>query len=178
MAMSVYRQMITGQAECLQAIKNEIGMKTSCMPFAIKLMTALSDLAPKTVQEELYAANVLLAGLQTLMQGGIVAEDYDKIDFVKRGKVVVASARVEAFLRASARKGYRITDTIIAVPQEDYETTFFKENFFNGDIVYTVEDRRINADRTVTAQRLADRYLQSLSAGWIFTRSIAVSVWP
>lgn len=158
MELSVYRQMTTGTTECLSAIKREIGMKTNCGPFAIKLITALSDLDVKTTQDELYAANTLLSGLQTLMQGGIVAEDYDKIDFVKRGKAIVPSARVEAFLRASARKGYRITDTIIAVPSEDMATTYFKENFFNGDIVYTLEDQRKNPDRAVTAKRLVDKY--------------------
>ncbi len=158
MAISVYRQMITSPTECLSTIKREIGMKTNCTPFAIKLITALSDLDTKTTQDELYAANALLSGLQTLMQGGIIAEDYDKIDFVKRGKAIVPSARVEAFLRASARKGYRITDTIIAVPADDAATTYFKENFFNGDIVYTLEDKRKNPERAVTAQRLVDKY--------------------
>jgi len=156
--LSVYKQLTISTAQCLDAIKREIGMKTTCAPFAVKMMTALNDLTLKTEQEELNAANTILSGLQTLMQGGIVAEDYDKIDFVKRGKTIVPSARVEAFLRASARKGYRITDTIVAVPKEDFETTYFKENFFNGDIVYTLEDKRINADRAITAQRLVDKY--------------------
>lgn len=156
--LSVYKQMTVSTADCLRVIRREIGMKTTCAPFAVKLMEALSSLTLKTAQEELHAANVLLSGLQTLMQGGIVAEDYDKIDFVKRGGVITPSARVEAFLRAAARKGYRITDTIVAVPQEDYETTFFKEVFSDGDIVYILEDARHNADRAVTAQRLIDRY--------------------
>lgn len=156
--LSVYKQMTAGTADCLRVIRREIGMKTTCAPFAVKLMEALSGLTLETAQEELHAANVLLSGLQTLMQGGIVAEDYDKIDFVKRGGVITPSARVEAFLRAAARKGYRITDTIVAVPQEDYETTFFKEVFSDGDIVYILEDARHNADRAVTAQRLIDRY--------------------
>jgi hypothetical protein len=156
--LSVYKQLTFGTKECLDAIKREIGMKTTCMPFAVKLIGALNTLELKKEENELNAANVLLSGLQTLMQGGIVAEDYDKIDFVKRGNTIVPSARVEAFYRAAARKGYRITDTIIAVPKEDFETTYFKENFYNGDIVYTVEDRRINSDRTVTAQRLVDGY--------------------
>ena len=156
--LSVFKQLTQGTDECLAVVKREIGLKSTCSPFAIKLMTAMQDLSLKTQQEELEAANTLLSGLQTLMQGGIVAEDYDKIDFVKRGKTIVPSARVEAFLRASARKGYRITDTIIAVPQEDKDTTYFKENFYNGDIVYTLEDQRKNADRAVTAQRLVDGY--------------------
>ncbi len=156
--LSVYKQLTQGTEECLAVVKREIGLKSTCFPFAVKLMTALKDLTLKTQQEEFAAANTLLSGLQTLMQGGIIAEDYDKIDFIKRGKMIVPSARVEAFLRASARKGYRITDTIIAVPQADKNTTYFKENFYNGDIVYTLEDQRKNADRAVTAQRLVDGY--------------------
>jgi recombinational DNA repair protein RecT len=104
------------------------------------------------------AANVFLDNLQTLNQGGIVFEDYDKTDFVKRGKTITISARVEAFLRAAARKGYRITETIIAVPLEDADTTYFKENFYNGEIVYTLEDKRIQPDRKVTAERLIKGY--------------------
>lgn len=157
--LSVYKQLTSDTSDCLSAIKREIGMKTTCTPFAVKLIGAMKKLYPKTDQQELDAANTLLAGLQTLMQGGILAEDYDKIDFVKRSNTIVVSARVEAFLRAAARKGYRITDTIVYVPKEDSDTTYFKENLMqNGDIVYTLEDRRINPDRAVTAQRLADRY--------------------
>lgn len=158
--LTVYKQLTLGTKECLEVIKKEIGMKSTCAPFAVKLLEALGGLTPslKTEQDQLNAANVLLSGLQTLMQGGIVAEDYDKIDFVKRGKTIVPSARVEAFYRAAARKGYRITDTIIAVPKEDFETTYFEEHFYNGDIVYVLKDRRFNADRTVTAQRLIDKY--------------------
>lgn len=156
--LSVYKQLTQGTGECLATIKREIGLKSTCAPFAVKLITALQTLQPKTQQDELDAANTLLSGLQTLMQGGIIAEDYDKIDFVKRGNTIVPSARVEAFLRAAARKGYRITDTIIAVPKEDADTTYFKENFYNGDIVYTLEDRRYNIDRTVTAERLHNKY--------------------
>lgn len=156
--LSVYKQMKQGASECLAVMKREIGMKTGCTPFAIKLITALNELKPKTQQEELDIANTLLSGLQTLMQGGITAEDYDKIDLVNRGGKLVPSARVEAFLRAAARKGYRITDTIVAVPKEDADTTYFKENFCGGDIVYTLEDRRYNMDRSVTAERLHNRY--------------------
>lgn len=156
--LSVYKQLTLGTNECLNAIRREIGMKTTCMPFAVKLITALSTLSLKTQNDELNAANVLLSGLQALMQGGIKADDYDKLDFVKRGKFIVPSARVEAFLRAAARKGYRITDTIVAVPKEDFKTTYFKENFYNGDIVYTLEDARHNPDRAVTAERLVNKY--------------------
>lgn len=156
--LSIIKQMSAGTSECLAVLRNEIGLKSTCMPFAVKLIGALNELYAPSEQDKLHAANVLLSGLQTLMQGGIVAEDYDKIDFVKRGKTIVPSARVEAFLRAAARKGYRITDTIVAVPVEDKDTTYFKENFYDGDIVYTLEDARKNPDRAVTAQRLLDGY--------------------
>lgn len=157
-ALSVYKQMTQGTNECLAVLKREIGLKSDCAPFAIKLIGALNTLTLKTQDEELDAANTLLGGLQTLAQGGICAEDYDKIDFVKRGKTIVPSARVEAFLRAAARKGYRIIDTIVAVPKEDKDTTYFKENFHNGDIIYTLEDRRINPDREITPERLISGY--------------------
>lgn len=156
--LSVYRQMTYGAQECLDVIKREIGMKSTCAPFAVKLIESLSKLTPKNQQEELRIANTLLSGLQTLYQGGIIAEDYDKIDFVNRGGTIVPSARVEAFLRAAARKGYRITDTIVAVPKEDASTTYFKENFYNGDIIYTLEDLRKNTDREITAERLIGKY--------------------
>ena len=156
--LSVYKQLTYGVRECQNAIKREIGMKATCNPFAVKLLSALSELNLKTEQDELNAANVLLSGLQTLMQGGIIAEDYDKIDFVNRGNTIVPSARVEAFYRACARKGYRITDTIVAVPAEDDATTYFREYFAGDDIVYVLEDKRINPDRAVTAKRLVDRY--------------------
>lgn len=156
--VSVYQQLTAGTGECLAALKREIGMKTNCMPFAVKLIEAMKTLSVRTEQEALSAANVLLSGLQTLSYGGIKPEDYDKIDFVKRGKTIVPSARVEAFYRAAARKGYRITDTIVAVPAEDANTTYFKENFYNGDVILTLEDRRFNADRAVNAQRLIGGY--------------------
>ena len=156
--MSVYKQLTASTNECLEAIKREIGMKTDCIPFAVKLIGAMKTLTIKTEQDALDAANTLLSHLQTLMQGGIKAEDYDKIDFVKRGKTIVPSARVEAFLRAAARKGYRITDSIIAVPKEDFGTTYFREYFHEGNIVYILEDVRRNPDRAVTAQRLVDGY--------------------
>lgn len=156
--LSVYKQMTAGTNECLAVIKREIGLKTTCMPFAVKLIEALGTLNCKTEQEQLNAANTLLSGLQTLWHGGITAEDYDKMDFVKRGGVIVPSARVEAFIRASARKGYRISDTIVPVPKEDANTTYWRENLVGENIVYTLEDQRKNPDRAVTAQRLASKY--------------------
>ena len=157
--LTVYKQMTSSPGDLLRIMKQEIGVKSTCMPFAVKAIEALNSLGSKmTESEALNAANVFLANMQTLTQGGITAEDYDKIDMIKRGKAITVSARVEAFLRAAARKGYRITDTIIAVPKEDGNTTYFKENFYNGDIVYTLEDKRINADRKITAERLISGY--------------------
>ena len=158
--VSVYRQLTAGTNEIFDVLKREIGMKTTCAPFAVKLMQAMKSLYIKTEQDAITAANTILSGLQTLSQGGITAEDYDKIDFIKRENVIVPSARVEAFLRAAARKGYRITDTIIPVPKEDGNTTYFKENFFDGEIVYTLEDGRKNLDREVTAKRLTEGYFE------------------
>ena len=156
--LTVYKQLTTSPSDLFGVLKQEIGTKTTCMPFAVKAISALQSLGNLTEGEALNAANTFLDNLQTLNQGGIVPEDYDKIDFVKRGKVITISARVEAFLRAAARKGYRITDTIVAVPKDDGNTTYFKENFLNGEIVYTLEDRRFNGDRKITAERLIGGY--------------------
>ena len=160
--LTVYNQLIQSPDECLKSIQREIGLKTKCTPFAIKVIEALKTLSIKTEQDGLNAANTLMSGLQTLWQGGVLAEDYDKIDFIKRGNVIVPSARVEAFLRAAARKGYRITDTIVAVPVPDADTTYFKENFYEGDIVYTLEDMRIAPDRAITAERVLDGYFSKV----------------
>lgn len=156
--ISVYSQLVSTPNECLSVIRKEIGLKLNCAPFAVKMIDALKELTPKTEQEQLSAANAILSSIQTLYQGGILAEDYDKIDFVKRGGAVTASARVEAFLRAAARKGYRISDTIVAVPKEDADTTYFEEALVNGDIVYILKDSRINPDRAITAERLVSGY--------------------
>ena len=156
--ISVYRQMTTSPTDLFRVLKEEIGLKTNCMPFAVKAIKALQELGNLTQNEAYNAANVFLGNIQTLNQGGIIAEDYDKIDFIKRGKTICVSARVEAFLRAAARKGYRITDKIVAVPIEDSNTTYFEEQFYNGEIVYILKDRRINGDRKVTAERLTKNY--------------------
>lgn len=156
--LSVYRQLVQTPESLFDTIKREIGVKTNCIPFAVKSITALKTLGTLSENEALNAANVFLSDLQTLNQGGIIAEDYDKIDFVKRGKSITISARVEAFYRAAARKGYRITETIVAVPKEDSNTTFFKETFYNGNIYYVLEDARRNADRKITAERIANGY--------------------
>ncbi len=156
--LTVYNQLVQSPDECLKSINREIGLKTKCVPFAVKVIEGLKTLNIKTEQDALNAANTLMSGLQTLWQGGVMPEDYDKIDFIKRGNAIVPSARVEAFLRAAARKGYRITDTIVAVPVPDADTTYFKENFYDGDIIYNLEDKRIAPDREVTAKRMLDRY--------------------
>lgn len=156
--LSVYKQLTDAPPKVFEVLKNEIGMKTNCMPFAVKLTDAMKTLTLKTAEEERTAANVLLSGMQTIAAGGIIPEDYDKLDFVKRGKTIVPSVRVEGFYRAAARKGYRIFDDIIAVPCEDSGSTYFRENFANGDIVYTLEDARKNLDREITAKRLVKGY--------------------
>ena len=156
--VSIYRQLLSSPQNLFDVLKQEIGLKTECLPFAHKAAEALKTLGNLTEAEATNAANVFLANLQTLNQGGIKAEDYDKIDFVKRGKTITISARVEAFYRAAARKGYRITDTIVAVPKEDSDTTYFKEELANGNIVYVLEDKRMNPDRKVTAERIAAGY--------------------
>ena len=157
--LTTYKKMTTSPGDLLSVMKQEIGVRSSCMPFAVKAIEALNTLGSKlTESEALNAANVFLSNMQTLTQGGITAEDYDKTDMVKRGKTITISARVEAFLRAAARKGYRITETLVAVPKDDGNTTYFKENFYNGEIVYTLEDKRINGDRKITAERLISNY--------------------
>ncbi len=157
--LSVYQQLTTAPQNMFEVLNREIGLKTDCFPFAVKAIEALKTLGALTKYEATNAANVFLGNLQTLAQGGITAEDYDKIDFVKRGKAITISARVEAFYRAAARKGYCITDKIVAIPKEDSDTTFFREEILsNGDIVYVLEDRRFNPDRNITAERIADGY--------------------
>lgn len=157
--LSVYRQLTGTPANMFEVLKREIGLRTNCIPFANKAQTALKTLPRLSEAEATQAANVFLDNLQTLNQGGITAEDYDKVDFVKRGKTITISARVEAFYRAAARKGYRITDSIIAVPKEDCDTTYFKEEITaNGKIVYVLEDKRIKPDRQITAERIANGY--------------------
>lgn len=158
--MSVYQQLTTSPADLFGVLKQEIGVKTSCFPFAVKAIDALKTLGNLTEREALNAANTFLDNLQTINQGGIIAEDYDKIDFVKRGKTITISARVEAFLRAAARKGYRIIESIVAVPEEDGNTTYFKEQFYNGEIIYVLEDRRIQGDRRITAERIVSGYFR------------------
>ena len=156
--LSVYRQLVSSPANMFEILKKEIGLTTNCIPFAVKAQEALKSLGTLTESEAVNAANIFFSGLQTLSQGGITAEDYDKIDFIKRGKAITISARVEAFYRAAAKKGYIITDKIIAVPKEDKDTTYFKEALADGNMVYILEDKRVNPDRKITAERIAKGY--------------------
>lgn len=156
--MTTYSKMTASPVDLFDVLKTEIGLKTDCSPFAVKAIAALKSLGVLTQAESVNAANVFLDNLQTLNQGGIKAEDYDKIDFVKRGKTITISARVEAFYRAAARKGYQITDKIIGVPNEDSKTTYFREEFQNGEMILILEDKRINTDRKITAERIANGY--------------------
>ena len=67
--LSVYKQMTMSPNECLSAIKREIGLKITCVPFAVKVMDALKTLKINTDDDAIKAANTLLSGLQTLWQG-------------------------------------------------------------------------------------------------------------
>lgn len=154
--LSVYQKMVLSTSELVKVVNTEIGFKC-CQPFAVRALDALNDLKLKTETEAKRAANVFLDNLQTLFQGGITSEDYDKIDLVKRGNVITVSARVQALIRAFRRKGYMLIDTIIGVPQGD--DIFFEENYKDGvGIIYLVKDKRINSDREITAERLVSNY--------------------
>lgn len=154
--MTVYQKMTASTSELVKVVNTEIGFKC-CQPFAVRALDALNDLKLKTETEAKRAANVFLDNLQTLFQGGITSEDYDKIDLVKRGNVITVSARVQALIRAFRRKGYMLIDTIIGVPQGD--DIFFEENYKDGvGIIYLVKDKRINSDREITAERLVSNY--------------------
>lgn len=158
MNLSVYAQMTQSPKDLFSVMKNEIDYKCRCIPFAVKMIEALGTLDIRTEQQALTAANVFMSNLQSLIHGGILPEDYDKIDAVKRGQTITLSARVDAFYRAAARKGYQITDTIVAVPKEDAGGVYFKESISDGSIIYTLEDSRKNWDRKITAERLIQGY--------------------
>lgn len=154
--LTVYQRMTTSTAELIKTVNNEIGFKC-CQPFAVRAIDALNDLGIKTEAEAKRAANVFLDNLQTLFQGGITSEDYDKLDLVKRGKVITVSARVQALIRAFRRKGYMLIDTIVPVPMDD--DVYFEENYKDGvGIIYLVRDKRTNTDREITAERLVKNY--------------------
>lgn len=154
--MTVFQKMTASAATLIKTVDTEIGFKC-CQPFAVRALDALNELKLKTEAEAKKAANVFLDNLQTLFQGGITSEDYDKLDLVKRGNVITVSARVQALIRAFRRKGYMLIDTIIPVPQGD--DIYFEENYKDGvGIVYLVKDKRVNTDREITAERLVSNY--------------------
>lgn len=154
--LTVYQKMTTSTAELIKTVNLEIGFKC-CQPFAVRALDALNDLKLKTESEAKRAANVFLDNLQTLFQGGVTSEDYDKLDLIKRGNVITVSARVQALIRAFRRKGYMLIDTIIPVPNGD--DVYFEENYKDGvGIVYLVKDKRTNTDREITAERLIQNY--------------------
>ena len=156
--LTVFQQMTASTAQLIKTVSNEIGVKC-CQPFAVRAFDALNELELKTENEAKKAANVFLDNLQTLSQGGIISEDYDKLDLIKRGNVITISARVQALIRAFRRKGFMVIDTIVAVPQDD--DIYFEESYQNGvGIIYLLKDKRINPDRDITAERLISNYFK------------------
>jgi hypothetical protein len=155
--LTVYAKMKTSADMLVDVIKKEVGVK-ACAPFAIRAFDALSSLDIKTEAEGRKAANTFLDGLQTLIHGGATTEDYDKIDLVKRGKEITLSLRVEGLIRAVARKGYRIIDTIIPVPLGS--NVYFEEAINGGEIIYLLRDDRKITDRKITPSRLIENYFE------------------
>lgn len=156
--LTVFQKMTASTVELIKTVNTEIGFKC-CQPFAVRALDALNDLKLKTESEAKKAANVFLDNLQTLFQGGVTSEDYDKLDLIKRGNVVTISARVQALIRAFRRKGYMLIDTIIPVPVGD--DVYFEENYKDGvGIIYLVKDKRVNTDRIISAERLVSNYFE------------------
>lgn len=156
--LTVFQKMTASTVELIKTVNTEIGFKC-CQPFAVRALDALNDLKLKTESEAKKAANVFLDNLQTLFQGGVTSEDYDKLDLIKRGNVVTVSARVQALIRAFRRKGYMLIDTIIPVPVGD--DVYFEENYKDGvGIIYLVKDKRVNTDRIISAERLVRNYFE------------------
>ena len=154
--LSVYERMTSSTKELINIVNREVGIKC-CQPFAVRAFDALNSLELKTEAEAKKAANIFLDNLQTLIQGGITADDYDKIDFVKRGNVITISARVQALLRAFKRKNFMVIDTIVAVPQDD--DIYFEEVYKDGvGIIYILKDQRKNIDREITADKLVKNH--------------------
>ena len=154
--LSVYERMTSSTKELINIVNREVGIKC-CQPFAVRAFDALNSLELKTETEAKKAANIFLDNLQTLIQGGITADDYDKIDFVKRGNVITISARVQALLRAFKRKNFMVIDTIVAVPQDD--DVYFEEVYKDGvGIIYILKDQRKNIDREITADKLVKNH--------------------
>lgn len=153
--LTVYQQMTASSAQLIKTVSTEIGVKC-CQPFAVRAFDALNELQLKTETEAKKAANVFLDNLQTLVQGGIISEDYDKLDLVKRGNVITISARVQALIRAFKRKGFTVIDTVVAVPNG--EDIYFEEDYRDGNIIYLLKDKRLTTDREITAERLVSNY--------------------
>ena len=154
--LSVYERMTSSTKELINIVNREVDIKC-CQPFAVRAFDALNSLDLKTEAEAKKAANIFLDNLQTLIQGGITADDYDKIDFVKRGNVITISARVQALLRAFKRKNFMVIDTIVAVPQGD--DIYFEEVYKDGvGIIYILKDQRKNIDREITADKLISNH--------------------
>lgn len=154
--LTVYNKMKTSTDMLCEVLKKEIGIKSTCIPFAVRAVDALNSLGTITESEGRQAANIFLDGLQTLIMGGTTTEDYDKIDMVKRGKTITLSLRVEGLIRAAARKGYRIVPTFVAVPKES--NIYFEETMQGGEICYLLKDDRKVGDREITAERFIKGY--------------------
>lgn len=156
--VTIYQQMTNSTNQLIKIVNNEIGIKC-CQPFAVRAFDALKELKLKDELEAKKAANVFLDNLQALIQGGIISEDYDKLDLVKRGNVITISARVQALIRAARRKGFMIIESVVAVPQE--EDIYFEEQYKESvGIIYLLKDKRINPDRDITAERLINNYFK------------------
>ncbi len=156
--LTIYQQMTASTNDLIKIINQEVGIKC-CQPFAVRVLDALKELKLKDELEAKKAANVFLDNLQALIQGGILSEDYDKLDLVKRGNVITISARVQALIRSARRKGFMIIETVVGVPKED--DIYFEEQYKEGvGIIYLLKDKRINPDRDITAERLINNYFR------------------
>lgn len=165
--LTVFQKMTASTAALIQVMADEVGVKC-CQPFAIRAYDALKELKLTTEDDAKRAANTFLDNWQTLVQGGITSEDYDKIDFVKRGNAVTISARVQALLRAFRRKGFTVVETIIGVPQGD--DIYFEEEYKDGvGIIYLLKDARVNTDRKITAKRLTENYFDKYICRLVIT---------
>lgn len=156
--ITVYGQLTSSTETLIKVVQHEVGVK-ACQPFAVRAFDALSKLSITTDAEARLASNTFLDNLQSLLQGGVTTEDYDKIDFVQRGNVVTISARVQALIRACRRKGFTLKETIVAVPKDD--DVYFEEEYKDGvGIIYLLKDSRKQPDRDITAERLINNYFK------------------
>lgn len=156
--ITVYGQLTSSTEALIKVVQHEVGVK-ACQPFAVRAFDALSKLSINTDAEARLASNTFLDNLQSLLQGGVTTEDYDKIDFVQRGNVVTISARVQALIRACRRKGFTLKETIVAVPKDD--DVYFEEEYKDGvGIIYLLRDSRKQPDRDITAERLINNYFK------------------